>query len=55
MIVPTPDLATLPQRGNGIWDYVSPSRLNLWLKCPLAFRARYIDGIISAHDTQHVR
>ena len=27
-----------------IWDYVSPSRLNLWLKCPLAFRKRYIDG-----------
>ena len=28
-----------------IWDYVSPSRLNLWLKCPLAFRRKYIDGI----------
>jgi len=27
-----------------IWDYVSPSRLNLWMKCPLAFRRRYIDG-----------
>jgi putative RecB family exonuclease len=25
--------------------YVSPSRLNLWLKCPLAFRLKYIDGI----------
>jgi putative RecB family exonuclease len=47
MIYPTPELETLPQRGNGIWDYVSPSRLNLWLKCPLGFRARYIDGIPS--------
>jgi len=30
-----------------IWDYISPSRLNLWMKCPLAFRLRYIDGIES--------
>jgi len=30
-----------------IWDYVSPSRLNLWLKCPLAFRRRYIDGAVT--------
>jgi len=28
-----------------VWDYISPSRLNLWLRCPLAFRLRYIDGI----------
>ena len=28
-----------------IWGYVSPSRLNLWMKCPLAFRRRYLDGI----------
>ena len=45
MIERTPALETLPQRGNGIWDYISPSRLNLWIKCPLAFKARYIDGI----------
>ena len=32
-------------RAGGIWDYVSPSRLGLWLRCPLAFRFRYIDGI----------
>ncbi len=25
--------------------YVSPSRLNLWLKCPLAYRLKYFDGI----------
>ena len=30
-----------------VWNYVSPSRLNLWLKCPLAFRRRYIDGLES--------
>jgi len=32
------------QQTGMIWDYVSPSRLSLWLKCPLAFRRRYIDG-----------
>jgi hypothetical protein len=31
------------QQTGQIWDYVSPSRLNLWLKCPLAFKRRYID------------
>ena len=29
-----------------ITPYVSASRLNLWLRCPLAYRLRYIDGII---------
>jgi hypothetical protein len=29
----------------GPWAYISPSRLNLWLKCPLAFKLRYIDGV----------
>ncbi|GAG52839.1 unnamed protein product, partial [marine sediment metagenome] len=28
-------------------SYVSPSRLGLWIRCPLAFRFRYIDGIKS--------
>ena len=28
-----------------LWDYVSPSRLNLWLRCPLAFRFRYVERI----------
>src|SRR5688572_9144538 len=32
-------------RPSGIWDYVSPSRLNLWLRCPLAFRLKYVDGV----------
>ena len=35
------------QRRGGLWAYVSPSRLNLWLRCPLAFRLKYVDGIRS--------
>lgn len=34
-----------PHAAGSVWDYVSPSRLNLWLRCPLAFKLRYIDGI----------
>lgn len=33
------------QRSGGVWDYISASRLNLWLRCPHAFKLRYIDGI----------
>jgi putative RecB family exonuclease len=33
-----------PRQQGGIWDYISPSRLNLWLRCPLAFRLKYLDG-----------
>jgi len=33
------------RRSGGVWDYISPSRLNLWLRCPHAFKLRYIDGI----------
>ena len=29
----------------GLTPYVSASRLNLWLRCPLAYRLRYIDKI----------
>ncbi len=36
---------TIEERRGGIDSYVSASRLNCWLKCPLAFRLRYIDGI----------
>ena len=36
-----------PQRQGGVWNYISPSRLGLWIRCPLAFRFRYIDGIRS--------
>ena len=33
------------ERRGGPWAYVSPSRLNSWLACPLKFKFRYIDGI----------
>lgn len=32
-------------RPSGIRAYISPSRLNLWLKCPLAFQFRYVADI----------
>ena len=38
-------LRVTDERPSGIWDYISPSRLNLWLKCPLAWKLRHIDGI----------
>ena len=41
-------LQTTEQQDRGLWTYVSASRLNLWCKCPLAFRFRYIDGIASS-------
>jgi putative RecB family exonuclease len=34
-------------RPAGVWEYISASRLNLWLKCPLAFKLKYIDGIVT--------
>jgi hypothetical protein len=36
---------SLAERPGGLWDYVSPSRLSLWCRCPLAFKFKYIDGI----------
>ena len=45
MILLSGEQAASDVRPDGIWDYVSPSRLNLWLKCPLAFRLRYVDRI----------
>lgn len=30
---------------SNIWSYVSPSRLNSWMACPLKFRFHYVDGI----------
>ena len=29
----------------GLFAYVSASRLNLWLRCPLAWKLRYIEGV----------
>ena len=43
-LLTAPKPATRPA---GIWDYISPSRLNTWLKCPLAFKLRYVDGVRS--------
>lgn len=40
-------LQTTEQHEHGLWSYISASRLNLWAKCPLAFRYRYIDGIVT--------
>ena len=36
------------QASGQLLDYVSPSRLSLWMKCPLAFRRRYIEGLQTA-------
>ena len=44
MITATQPDAIHPGKGS-VWSYVSPSRLNLWLKCGLAFKLRYLDGI----------
>jgi len=38
---------SIEERQSGVDSYISPSRLNCWLKCPLAFRLRYIEGIRS--------
>ena len=37
----------LQERSTDVRAYISPSRLNTWLRCPLAFKIRYIDGIRS--------
>ena len=37
----------LPSARGSVWQYISPSRLNCWLACPLKFKGRYIDGIRS--------
>ena len=35
----------LRSRQGGVWAYLSASRLNCWLGCPLKFRFQYIDGL----------
>lgn len=45
MINAIPDRKPPADRATGVWDYISPSRLALWLKCPLAFKLRYRDGV----------
>ncbi len=45
MNMPVLDYQATERRSGGVWDYTSPSRLNLWFRCPLSFRLKYIDGI----------
>ena len=40
-----PSRQSLRDRQGDVRSYISPSRLNLWLKCPLAWKLRYVDGI----------
>ena len=47
MISTAPDRSGVQERPSDVWSYISPSRLNTWLKCPIAFKLRYIDGIRS--------
>lgn len=47
MISTAPDCNGVQERSSDVWSYISPSRLNTWLKCPVAFKLRYIDGIRS--------
>ncbi|MCA9124937.1 MAG: PD-(D/E)XK nuclease family protein [Planctomycetaceae bacterium] len=47
MISTAPDRNGVQERSSDVWSYISPSRLNIWLKCPVAFKLRYIDGIRS--------
>lgn len=39
------DRKAVNERKADVWAYVSPTRLNSWLRCPLAFKLRYIDGL----------
>ena len=47
MITATSNWEQSEERSDGPTAYVSPSRLNLWLRCPLAFRLKYIDGVVT--------
>jgi putative RecB family exonuclease len=41
------DRQSLQERQGGVWEYVSPSRLNCWIACPRKFAIRYVEGIRS--------
>jgi len=45
MIADMLGFGSIEQRRSESDGYISPSRLNCWLKCPLSFRIRYIEGI----------
>jgi putative RecB family exonuclease len=39
------DRQSLQHRSGAVDEYISPSRLNCWIACPLKFKLRYIDGL----------
>ncbi len=39
------DVEPARMHGGSVAEYISASRLNLWLKCPLAFKFKYIDQL----------
>ena len=39
------DRSSLQDRSGAVDAYISPSRLNCWIACPLKFRLRYLDGL----------
>jgi putative RecB family exonuclease len=43
--IETADAAGSVRSPGSVWSYVSPSRLNCWMSCPLKFKLRYLDGI----------
>jgi hypothetical protein len=45
MITIAHETNSVEKQSTDVWSYISPSRLNTWLKCPVAFKLRYIDGI----------
>jgi len=47
MICTMDDGTEVQERSTDVRAYISPSRLNTWLKCPVAFKMRYIEGIRS--------
>jgi CRISPR/Cas system-associated exonuclease Cas4 (RecB family) len=44
----TPAASSDSDARGSVWSYISPSRLNMWLRCPLAFKLRYVDGVRTA-------
>ena len=45
MITNFPRVETTKEPPRGSTSYISASRLNLWLRCPLAWKLKYVDGI----------
>ncbi|MBM4091890.1 MAG: PD-(D/E)XK nuclease family protein [Planctomycetes bacterium] len=43
-----PATSVTPDRCGSVFDYISASRLNLWIRCPLSFKLVYLDGIRAA-------